>query len=590
MRVLQPNRKKLVDAAAGRISCDLSIVNVNLVNVITGEIYQAEVDIVDGIICRVREKGAACVPPAKDVFDGQGKYLIPGFVDTHMHIESTMMAPENFGRVAAMWGTTTAVTDPHEIGYVMGIDGVSYMVQNAKKSPMRLYSLVPTCVPSVVGVEGAGAEFYAEEVSKMLKMDGILGLAEIMDYMGVVNNDERMSSIIAAGEAAGGFLQGHCPGLSGDKLNAYLCGGPVSEHECRTGENAREKLRLGMYIDIKNSSLSDPKTLPDLLSGLDGMKFLDRVCICTDDVHVADLISKGHMNYVVSKCIECGMDPVQAVRSATINCANEYGFKDIGAVAPGYVADLQLVDNLEFKNHPAYVFKEGQIIAKNGELVNSEAVAATTPGVNTVNIPQIAQPSDFYLKAEGDSAQVLVFETQRDRMMNPTPVYETMKVENGHVVLPEDEDRCFVAVINRYGSGDMCIGVCRDFHLEKGCVGSTISHDCHNMVLIYKDIEDAYAAAMGLKNCGGGMVIANDGKVQHLLPLEIGGLMSPLPHEQLAPLVADMDEAVGKACGGNAGTMLAIAVLSLPVRPGLVITDRGVVRGDDKAVFDIIKQ
>ena len=580
MRLIRnKDRSRLTRAALGKIPCDLSIDNVKLVNVLTGEIYPAGVDVLDGVVVRVRMRGEPCVPAAKEAVDGGGNYLVPGFIDVHMHVESTMMVPENFGKAAVIWGTTTAVTDPHEIANVMGIPGVEYMLQSAKRSPLRIFTLAPSCVPAVPRLEGAGAAFFRGEIAELLKKDGVIGVAEVMDYIGVINDDPRMHEIVAAGEEADGFIQGHAPYVTGDDLSAYLCGGPVSDHEVRVADELVEKLRMGMHVNIKSSSLSD--TVQEFMKGIQTVPIRDNVSICTDDVHAADLLTIGHVNHVVNECVKGGIDPMDAIRFATCNAAREMRFEDAGAIAPGYVADLQIVPDLRFVKRPLAVYVAGKLVAKDGCLVGEEAHEAWIPDVNTVRIPQITSPESFGIRSDKKEEKLLVFSACRESMVpGQEPVYRTFPVENGRVVIPDLSENQYISVVNRHGSGDMTTVICSDFHLLHGCVASTISHDSHNMTIAYRDTRDAYVAAKELERIGGGMCFVEDGKVVYSLPLPAAGLMSPLPVEKIAADIREMDAAVEYASDHLSPMLLAIAILALPVRPGIIITDRGVIRGE----------
>lgn len=572
MRVIRnKHRMRLTEAARGIAPCDLAIDNVQLVNVITGEIYPVTgVDIYDGVIVRVRMNGEEV--NAYEHYDGKGNYLVPGFIDCHMHIESTMMIPENFGKAAVLWGTTTAVTDPHEIANVMGLDGVFFMLDSAEKSPLRIYTLTPSCVPAVPAVESAGASFDSYDIMRLLEEEKVIGVAEIMDYLGVINNDERMVTIIDEGEAANSFLQGHCPGLSGSDLCAYLCGGPVSDHEAREAEELKEKLRMGMHINIKSSSLSD--TVTEFIKGIKDIPVRDYVSLCTDDVHAADLLTTGHINHIVNVCIEGGIDPIEAIRFGTINAARELRFEDCGAIAPGYVADLQIVRDLQFKDRPVDVFVAGKRITPELTLTNNSSYSPK----NTVNIPQIKSAESFYIPSR-KGEQHLIFSAARANMRPNQPLkYEEFPIENGHIVIPDLNKYQFISIVNRYGNGNMTTLVCSDFHLNKGCIASTISHDSHNMTIVFRDQKDAYVAATELERIGGGMCYVEDGEVKYSLPLPYGGLMSDLEAEALAPRIKEMEDWVLHACDDS--MLLAIAILALPVRPGIIITDKGVVRGE----------
>ena len=589
MKVIKKkDRTLLTKAAIGKIPCDLSIEHVMLVNVLTGEIYPANVDVLDGIIVRIRKPEEKCEIPSKKIINGLGKYLLPGFIDTHMHVESTMMVPENFGKAAVVWGTTTAVTDPHEIANVMGIEGVAYMLNSAKKSPLRIYTLAPSCVPAVPSVESAGASFGAKEIESLLENEEVIGIAEVMDYLGVIYNDERMVSIIKEGEKANGFIQGHAPYVRGKELCAYLCGGPVSDHEVRVAEELSEKLRAGMHVNIKSSSLSD--TVQEFLIGVKNVKVHDLVSLCTDDVHAADLLTTGHINHIVNECVKGGLDELDTIRFGTINAARELHFEDCGAIAPEYVADMQLVSNLEFENPPLKVFVAGELVAEEGKLVNNKAIPAQIPQINTVNIPQITSPEVFTIPSK-ENEEHLVFSASRANMLpNQIPVYKKFPVIDGKVSIPNLDENQFISIVDRYGSGDITTVVCSDFNLMHGCIASTISHDSHNMTIVFREARDAYIAAKELERIGGGMCFVENGEVKYSLPLPVAGLMSSLPAPEIAEKIKEMDNWVTYASNGLSPMLLAIAILALPVRPGIIITNKGVIYGDDLSFIPLVKE
>ena len=472
------DRSRLIQAAMGQIPCDLTIGNVQFFNVITGEIYPASVDILDGFVVLVREEGQEAVLPSKSYYDGQGRYLIPGYIDTHMHIESTMMIPENLARAILPWGTTTICTDPHEIGNVMGLDGVRFMLENAKKSKLRQYVLAPSCVPSLPGMENAGAEFLAKEVGELLDMDDVIGIAEIMDYVGVIQDSERMHTIIDEGLRRGMFLQGHAPYCFGRELAAYRIGGPVSDHESVNADEVRAKLRAGMHINLRASSLID--NLSFLVDGCKDQPWRDFVSVCTDDVHAKDLLTVGHINNVVRKAVASGLDGREVVKMATFNAAREYGFDDLGAIAPGYIADIQLVDALD-GSRPKAVFTEGVLVAEDGKYLGGDCKTADYDLPNTVNMPQIAGPESFVLRVPegytGDTIRVNVMVSEDgNRILHHVEPVE-LPVRDGAVDISGDPTLVFVCCANRYGRGGKTIAVYRDFGLRSGGLASTVSHD-----------------------------------------------------------------------------------------------------------------
>lgn len=587
MRTVKPkDRSRLIQAALGKIPCDLTIGNVQFFNVITGEVYPASVDILDGFVVLVREEGQEAVLPSRSYYDGEGRYLIPGFIDTHMHVESTMMIPENLSRAILPWGTTTICTDPHEIGNVMGVEGVSFMLENAKKSKLRQYVLAPSCVPAVPGMENAGASFGAEEVGCMLDMDGVVGIAEIMDYVGVINDVERMHSIIDEGEKRGMFLQGHAPYCSGRELAAYLIGGPLSDHESVSAAEVAAKLRAGMHINLRASSLID--NLDFLVDGCRDMPWRDFVSICTDDVHAKDLLTVGHINKVVGKAVASGLDGKEVIKLATMNAAREYGFKDLGVIAPGYIADIQLVDAFD-GSRPKAVFVEGELVAENGVYLGGDSMGQPYPLPNTVCIPQLKSAADFELRVPagytGSSITVNVMTPIPGSRILRQVVPTELPVAGGKVDISADPSLLFVCCANRYGLGGKTIAVYRDFGLDSGALSSTISHDSHNLTVCYRSTEDAFLAAETLRVCGGGVCAVNNGKEVHIA-LPAAGLMSQKPCEEVAAEIENVQDMVDTISGGKL-TLLASAVIALPVLPSIVITDMGLVNGADQTFVPV---
>ena len=366
MKIMPENKEKLIDAAMGKIQCDLVISNAQIVNVITGEIYKGDIGIYGKHIAHIQ-----CDPDAlnreekkltaKEYYDAKGEYIIPGLIDAHVHIESSMMTPRNFAKAVIPHGTTTVVTDPHEIANVCGLDGVRYMHESSEKLPMRQFILAPSCVPAVPDMENAGAEFHADDMEKMLELDRVIGLAEVMDFQGVINNDQRMVDIINVFEERNLFMQGHLPFVSGRDLSAYAAAGPNSDHESRTGQEARDKMRIGIYVDARESSIS--KNVEDIVSSVKDFKYLNFLTFCTDDREPEDILKKGHMNDVVRTAIKAGLHPLDAIRGATFNTAVQLGIKNLGAIAPGFTADLIQCRSLE-ELIPSAVFFEGKMVAK----------------------------------------------------------------------------------------------------------------------------------------------------------------------------------------------------------------------------------
>ena len=576
MRV-KNNRKELIKAALGLVECDLAIKNAQLLNVFTGEIYPATVFVYDGAIAHVEyrnlEEG---LDKVKNVVDAEGKYLIPGLIDAHMHIESSMLTPRNFAKVSIPSGTTTIVMDPHEIGNVYGVEGVKYMHDSGEGLPQRQFVDIPSCVPAVPGCENAGAEFFAKEIEELAELKRVIGLAEVMDYIGVINQEDRMADIIHAAERKGLYLQGHAPFVSGRDLSAYLIGGPVTDHESRTGEEAIEKLRSGMFIDSRESSITH--NVKDIWEGVKHCKFFDHYCLCTDDREADDLLHEGHINYVVNAAIKYGMDPITAIKSATLNTAREINVTDLGAIAPGYVADMLLVENLS-NIRPTHVFFEGKLVAQDGKLL--QPIEDKEYEIETRNSVQLKELSleDFHVDTPVENGKVAVNVMVYPNLeLSSTYVEKTeFEVKDGNIVLPDDDYK-FVIVLNRYGKGTIGKGIVKGFGTKKGALASTVSHDSHNLTVVYDNERDALLVANTLKECGGGMCAANNGTVLSTLPLPLAGLMSLKSAEELSVVSQKMKQAIVElGLTDMENPLLRIVTLALPVIPEVKMSDLGLV-------------
>lgn len=589
MKIRPKNKRELLKAALGEIQSDLLIKNVKLVNTITGEIYPANVFVFDGMIAHVEYKDLeADLDGAKEVIDGQGRYLIPGFIDAHEHIESSMMTPRNFARTVIPHGTTTVITDPHEIGNVWGVEGVRYMYDSSEELPMRQLIDIPSCVPAVPGLENAGAEFGVEEIQELAQLPRVIGLAEVMDFIDVIQGGDRMMDIIDVAEKNGLYLQGHAPFVSGRALSAYLCGGPNTCHESRLGEEAAEKIRSGMHVDARDSSIT--KNVKEILEGVKDFKFFDNLSLCTDDREADDILHNGHMNDVVRAAIRYGMEPVAAIKSATLNNAREAGIENLGAVAPGYAADLQIVESLtELK--PSKVFYGGKLVAENGKLLaDIEEKSYPLESRNSVHVKELTE-EDFVLKAPVQEGTVKVnVMTYYDLNLSSTEaVCEELPVKDGKLDLSGDKDLKFVAVVNRYeGNDNLALGVVRGFGTTCGALASTVSHDSHNLTIVYDDPADALITAEELKRVGGGMCAVKDGKILHTLELPLAGLISLKKAEDLAKDSAKMKDA-NRALGLTEmeNPLLRIVTLALPVIPEVKMSDLGLVDVNRKKIIPI---
>lgn len=579
MRIQPKDKKRLLKVALGSEKSDLLIKNANLVNVITGEIYPANVFVCDNTIAHVEYKDLTLdLDHAKTVIDAKGKYLIPGLIDSHEHIESSMMTPRNFAKAIIPHGTTTVITDPHEIANVWGIDGVKYMHDAGDGLPMRQFIDIPSCVPAVPGLENAGAAFFAEQIEELCQLDRVIGLAEVMDFIAVIHGEDRMMDIIKVAQDRGLYLQGHAPFVSGRMLSAYLCGGPNTCHETRDAQEGLEKLRNAMFVDARDSSIS--KNVKEIWDGVKDIKFFDFLCFCTDDREADDILHNGHMNDVVRHAISLGMDKVAAIRSATINVAREIKMENLGAIAPGFIADMLLVDDLA-ELVPSHVIFDGKLVAENGQLlVPIEDKQYPIETMNSMHVKPLSV-EDFKVKANIEKGKVKVnLMEYKDLLLSSTlHACEELEVVDGYVTLNNDPDLKFVAVVNRHvGHDTIAIGVVRGFGTKEGALASTVSHDSHNLTIVFDTAENALIAANELIACGGGMYAVKDGQIVHTLKLPLAGLISLLTAEELAVDSKKMKEA-NEILGlvGMENPLLRIVTLALPVIPNVKMSDLGLI-------------
>lgn len=582
MRLNPNDMSALVAASMGRKPVDILLTNVQVVNLFSGEIHPGQVGVHDGFIAYVdidpenlqRESVAR---DALEVIDGQRRYLIPGFIDAHLHIESTMMTPKNFAKAVLPWGTTTVVTDPHEVGNVLGADGVKYMAQDSADMPIRNLVLAPSCVPALPGMESAGASFSDQDVMALYQEQGIFGIGEVMDFLGVLDQDDRMAPILKRSTDESAYIQGHAPNMFGQKLNAYLCTGPTNDHECRSGQEALDKMRLGMYVYARESSMS--RNVQDIVNAVKDFRYLDYLCLCSDDKEAADILEHGHMNHVVKVAIEAGLDPVTAIRCATLHTAKDLEIRNLGAVAPGYVADLLLVDDLR-DPRPAMVFSQGKLVAQNGQYLApfTQASHPLEALDTTLDIPEFTADM-LTIKAPIENGTVRVNVIHYLRLnASLTEWRETeIPVVDGQLVLPEGHQ--FVMVQNRYGKAEQrTLAVVSGSGLEQGAIAATVSHDSHNLTVMYDKPENAIAAIKQVKAMQGGIACANHGELVGSLALPVAGLMSTLDCQSLAEAGETMKQAVLTLGFREAvNPLLRIATIALPVVPKAKLSDRGMI-------------
>ena len=589
MKLYPKDRRALLEAAMGRRSCDLAVENVRFVNVFTGEIYPAVVYVLDGFVAYVEEGGRADPALAHRVVDGQGAYLTPGFVDPHIHIESTMLTPRAFAAAVVPHGTTTAVTDPHEIANVLGEQAVVYMHDAAEDLPMRQFVDIPSCVPAVPGLENSGAEFDAGTVHRLAKLPRVIGLAEVMDFLAVAQGEQRMLDMLDAAQQEGLYVQGHVPVSDKRLLSAYAIGGPTTCHETREGEDAVSKLRLGLRIDARESSIA--KDVEKIYSQVRRLRYLDRVSLCTDDREAHDILENGHMDNALRKAVACGMDGVDALRCATLHPALESGLSNLGAVAPGYAADFLLLEDLkDFRVRAVYY--GGRLVARDGVL--TQEITPKTfalEQMDTMRVPPLKREDfDIATLDRVFVVKVNVLHFAELEKSNTTRCVEEIPVRDGKLDLSQQPDLCYVKIVNRHGKGTVCSGVTRGFGLKEGAFASTVSHDSHNLCVVYRDADSAYEACRALVACRGGMCCAMPGRQTVTLPLPVAGLMSTLPCGELARQVGEMKQALRRAGMPQSNPLVRIVTMALPVIPEAKYTDLGLVDVYAKKVLPLFPE
>jgi adenine deaminase len=581
-------RVRLVAAARGDAPMDVVVRNVDLVNVFTAEVYRADIGISGDRFAAVARYAGGAPPYAMQgvrEVDGTGRVALPGLVDSHVHIESMMVPPDMFARAVLRHGTTVAAIDPHEIANVMGAEGVRYMTEASQGLPLRVLLTVPSCVPAVPGVETAGAAFGPAEVDALLGLPGAVGIAEVMDYPGVIHQAARMAGIVQVGLDRGVVNEGHAPTVGGRWLQAYLAAGVDSDHESRSTEEMVEKLRAGMTVHIRDSSYGH--YVPHAAAAWARVPHVANFTMCTDDIEPDDVLKRGHIDRVVRLAIEHGIPAPLAVRFGSLNGARRYRLPDLGAIAPGYQADLVLADSLaSLRVQDVYV--AGRQVVAGGDLIVPVESPVAPPLQNTMRLPELSE-EDFTIAAPIAEGEVEVTTLDAGPTYYLTAGRVRLPVSAGRVRrLPPD---CvFLAVVGRYGQGRKpFVGVLRGYGLREGAHAGTVAHDSHNLLVAGTNPADMLLAARTLGACGGGFCLARNGQVLETLPLPIAGLMTPQPVEEVAPRVAAYNARaleMGIAPGRTA-PILSLAGMALPVIPDVRITDLGLVKVESQELIPL---
>ncbi len=564
--------KKLSDrikAARGEISPDLILKNGLVADLFSGEFVRMDVAIFDGVVVGLGNYDGT------RILDATEYYVTPGFMDGHFHLESSMLSPRELARAVLPHGTTTIFADPHEIANVLGAAGLRYLLQDTAGLPLDFYFLAPSCVPAT-HLETSGAALEAEDLAVFRREERVVGLGEMMNVPGVVYGDPGVLAKIAA--FRGGLIDGHAPLLSGKDLNAYVGAGIRSEHECTQLEEAREKLRLGMQIMIREGTQA--KNLATLLP-LVNAATLRQCSLVTDDLHPHDILRHGHLDAVMSKAVAMGLPPLRALAMVTVNTARYFSLPDRGAVAPGYRADLVLLSSLD-PVRVAHVFKDGRQVVTAGELTVPIPAGVLPAGGASMHVKPY-DGSAFEIPAVGRKA--LIIDLIPDQIMTRKELLEPV-IRNGRIIQDRQRDILKLAVIERHrGTGNIAVGLVRGFSLQKGALASSVAHDSHNIICVGCTDVDMIAAARAVEDMGGGLAVACDGRITARLPLPIAGLMSDMSLMETARCWENVrSQAQQLGCRLNEPFM-HLSFLALPVIPELKLTDRGLV---DVGKFDFV--
>jgi len=572
------SRENIVAAARGDQPLDLVVRGANLVNVFTAEIYPADIGIKDdrfAAVARYEDGKPSLELQGLREVQAAGRFAMAGFVDSHVHIESMMVPPDMFARAVLRNGTTAAVIDPHEIANVLGMDGVRYMVEASRGLPVRILVTIPSCVPPVPGLESSGAEFQPEDIDQLLQLPGVVGIAEIMDYPGVINHHARMAGVVQVGLDRLAVNEGHAPLVTGRWLQAYLAAGVDSDHESRQWEEILEKLRAGMIIHIRDSSFGH--YVGEAARAWEQVPYTVNFTMCTDDIEPDDVLKRGHMNRVVRLAIEAGIPAPLAVRYATLNGALRFHQPHLGAIGPGYLADLVLVDSLEtMRVQDVYV--EGRHVVAEGELIVPVASQVAPPLKNTMRLPKLTV-DDFTIRAPIEEGEAEITTIDLADQLRTVQGRLRVPISRGRVAaLPPDS--VFIAVTGRHGQDQKpFVGVLRGLGLTSGAHGTTVAHDSHNLVIAGTNADDMLVVAQTLAACGGGFCLANGRQVLATVALPVAGLMTPEPVEAVGPRVETYNARaaeLGIRAGGRS-PILSLSGIALPVIPEVKITNLGLV-------------
>jgi len=575
--------EKIISVALGKVPADVAIKNGNLVNVFTGEIYGADVAIFGNRIAAVGDV-EHCIGDRTTIIDANGKYLVPGLIDGHVHMESSMMDPLNFAKALLPLGTTSIVTDLHEIGTVMGLNGIREMLNICWETPLKFFLVVPSHVPFLKGLETTGAEIGLDEINEALKWKEAVGLSEVLVPPVISQNDSLLRSIERT-IALGKTVEGHAAGFSGKELQAHVASGVESDHEATTAGDALERARLGIGLMIREGSVS--KDLSACIKVLTEFRINAQNCmLATDDIHPIDLVKYGHMDYKVRRAIEEGVDPVIAVQMATLNPARHFRIdRDVGGIAPGKIADILIVENLR-KFKVERVIANGKIVAQHGKFTLNVGIKNYENFKNTVRLRGEIKPEDLKINSNDGEPRVDVrtIVVKDDTLLKDEKIV-TLDVEDGSILPDTSGDILEVAVVERHkGTGNIGKAFISGFGLRDGAIASSVAHDNHNIIVVGTNLEDMADAVNKLAKAGGGLVAIEDGKCLGLIELPICGLLSTLDVSEMRRELEVLHEAVRNLGCGLKSPFMTLSFVTCAI-PRLCISDKGLI---DPVRFELV--
>lgn len=557
------DRKKLVQVALGNEPADLVLKNAEVFHVFTGEFLNADVAIVDGYIAGVGENYTGITE-----IDLSGKFLLPGYIDSHINLESSTLLPDEFARAAISNGTTTVIMDPHEIANVCGTAGIRFMLEATERIPLNVYMTLPSCVPAS-RLDTSGAILEADDLKPILSHPRVLGLGEMMDFHGVLNLNEGVYAKLSMADNI--LVEGHAPGLKDKTLMAYAAAGIRSDHECTTPEQALQRLRAGMHLHLREGAVSKNFMA---LSEVINQDTAPYISFCADDISAEELLKEGHINKIVRMAISRKVPVATVLQIATINTAKYYGLKDVGAIAPGYKADILVMDSQNVRM-PRQVYKSGQLVCTDGVVVDIPKTVIPPEVMNTINIKGIRK-EDLKIPMNGNMANVIGIVpyqvvTKHFKLQ--------VAVKNGEVISDIENDILKLAVFERHhGTGNVGLGLVKGLGLKSGAIASSIAHDSHNIIVAGTNDTDMILAVEEISRIGGGIVIVENGSILSCFPLPIAGLMTDLPAQEVADKQAELRE-ISHSLGVYSfiNPFLTLSFCSLPVIPALKLTDQGLV-------------